>query len=30
MWDSETASEGHVRLNDAAAAEEVLEEEMDE
>jgi len=30
MWDSETASEGHVRLNDAAAAEEALEEEMDE
>ena len=30
MWDSETASEGHVRLNDAAAAEEALEEEMDD
>ena len=30
MWDSETVSEGHVRLNDAAAAEEALDEEMDE
>jgi tetratricopeptide (TPR) repeat protein len=30
VWDSETLSEGHVRLNDAAAAEEALEEEMDE
>jgi len=30
VWDSDTVSEGHVRLNDAAAAEEALEEEMDE
>jgi tetratricopeptide (TPR) repeat protein len=30
VWDSDSVSEGHVRLNDAAAAEEALEEEMDE
>jgi hypothetical protein len=30
VWDSEASPEGHIRLNDAAAAEEALEEEMDE
>jgi len=30
VWDSEVSPEGHIRLNDAAAAEEVLDEEMDE
>ncbi len=29
-WDNDSISEGHVRLNDAAAAEEALDEEMDE
>ena len=30
VWDSESSTEGHIRLNDAVAAEEALEEEMDE
>jgi hypothetical protein len=30
VWDGETASEGHIRLNDAAAAEDALDEEMEE
>lgn len=29
-WDSDSISEGHVRLNEAVAAEEALDEEMDE
>lgn len=30
VWDSENVSEGHVRLNDAAAAEEALDDELEE
>ena len=30
VWDSEALPEGHIRLNDAAAAEEALDEEIEE
>jgi hypothetical protein len=30
VWDSDNVSEGHVRLNDAAAAEDAMDDEMEE
>ena len=30
VWDNEALPQGHIRLNDAAAAEEALDEELDE